>query len=131
MAIFILRDSDRGTGETGYQRGDIIATAEDSDTATIPTPEPFWVLKVTGITKAQVDEYMVEGTTARRTWLFMPSRMPQAYQTYLFNRRHLGFGDEVAKYGQEVADDFVIPVADARNWIVNKVTGRNANNQKV
>lgn len=133
MAVFILRDTDRGAGATGYQQGDVIAVAEDTDNITMPPvlTAPYWVVKLGGITATEAQQYMIDGSSTRKTWQFRTNRMTQDQQSYLIARRHLGFGDEVVKYGQEVADDIVVPWTTGRDWLVNKVTGRTAGNQRV
>jgi hypothetical protein len=131
MAVLILRDSSRGTGTAAYGTGDVIATAEDADTVDMPPTVPFLVLKVTGVEKSLVDQYMADSTTARKTWFIDTSRMTEAQRTYLTTRRHLGFLADLEKYGQEVADDVTVMAADARKWLVNKSTGRDANGQKI
>lgn len=120
MAILILRDSARGTGATGYAAGDVIGTAEDTDTVTMPPTAPFVVLKVTGLTVEQVEQYLEKGTTAKKNYFVDPSKMTAGQRNYLATRRHLGFLADAARYGAEVADDVTITTAQAASWITRK-----------
>jgi len=142
MAIVIVRDSDRGAND--YKQGDIVDVFEDPENACLPPKPPFWCIKITGATKADLVPYIqseYSGTTPtgapimskRRLWGLKTGAITPGVGNYLLAHRFVGFGsaEDQAKYGALVAGDYVLQWTDVQDWIVNKNTSRNINGKRV
>jgi hypothetical protein len=130
MAIFLLRDSDRGTND--YKQGDVVEVFTDDVPVRLPPSEPFWIVKVTGIDIETARQFMVSDDTNKRTWGIRSNRVPTAYVNFLVGHRFLGFGspEDQLKFGAVVQGDFVITWTEMQDWLINKNTNRSAAQQR-
>lgn len=65
MAVFlIIGDSvpERGPTEVRYGPGDIVAVYDDAKPLVIPPAAPFWLIKLTGLSVADAQEYVAAWT---------------------------------------------------------------------
>lgn len=63
MAIFLIKDRDSSNPDPlvdagCYKLGDIVEIYEDDKPLIIPPAEPFYLIKIAGITKAQAEKYV-------------------------------------------------------------------------
>jgi hypothetical protein len=124
MAILVVFDHDN-TGPNAesdrraYKRGDIVAvhddSAHDGDLVRNPISAPWYIIKITGVTKAQVEHVLQpeinaldpEGVDILRRRLFglTVADIPVGARNQLINNRYLE-----------------VTLAQARNYIRNKIT---------
>lgn len=125
MAILVLiaRDAtnaDPAKDQRGcYKTGDVVAvhddSAHDGDLVANPVQPPWYLVRVTGVTKAQVDRVLEPEREAdaldakiltRRKFRLNPADLPLAMRQTLQRDRYLS-----------------VTLAQARNFIRNKRTG--------
>lgn len=64
MAIFLIKDRDATHPDIAkdlrgcYKRGDIVEVFKDDKPCVLPPAPPFWIVKVSGLTKAQALRFM-------------------------------------------------------------------------
>ncbi len=124
MAILVLIDRDATHADPVkdqrgcYNRGDIVAVhedeAHDGDLVKNPVQAPWYLIRVTGVRKAQVERALEPERTAdapdarvtrRRKFGLNPADLPPAAQQALQRDRYLS-----------------VTLAQARSYIRNKVT---------
>lgn len=133
--IFVLRDSDRGSND--YQQGDVVEVVSGDVGVWLPPAQPFWLLRVDGITLAEAKAYMTPeydangNMTKRRLWQLKQNKVPPAVKTFFLTHRFAGFGLEpyISQFIGTIPDissDTVLWWAAVRTWLINKSTGKPA-----
>lgn len=133
--IVTLRRSDRGSQDL---QGDIVFVSDGADTATLPPPDAFWVVKITGVEVAEFQQYTAPqydengNLIQKRVWQLRTNRVPSTVVNYILAHGFVGFGapEDQVKYGAIVEGDMLVQWTDVQGWIVNKTSGRTINNRK-
>lgn len=142
MAVILqLYDFNRGTNDTDYRQGDLVAVVEDyatpagqpvnpDMTAWLPPSSPYWLVRVEGVTKGQIEEIIAPETNAdgsiknKRTYSFRQNRVPSAYLQHILTYRFLGFGVQpyLTKYAATpgMSTDVALQWSEVSTWIRNK-----------
>lgn len=105
MALIYLNDFAGGAGR--YDLHDIVDICDDC-TVNLPPAPPFRILKVAGVTKAQVVRFLAAHTDgqSRRLWKLDLAPIPAAWKAAFLADR----------YGE-------VTLAQARKYVLNKATG--------
>jgi len=125
MADFLIMAKDKTHTDPDkdarcYKRGDIVEVFEHGKMQTPPVGSPFVLVRVTGITKAQADQYMEEDKEAFIT--------PKLEPDYIMVRRrvyHIDYTLLPLAIINKLRDGRFIEISllQAKNFIRNKVTG--------
>ena len=125
MADFLIMAIDKThidpvKSERGYKRGDIVEVFEHGKMQTPPIGSPFVLVRVTGITKAQADKYMVEDKEAFITPKIEPDYRMVRRRVYNIDYTLL----PLATINKLKNNRFIeVSLAQVKNYIRNKVTG--------
>src|SRR5574343_841795 len=116
MAIFLIKDSDMVNpnpekDKCCYKKGDIVEIFDDSKPCVIPPAPPFWIVKITGLSKGSAQKYITsqydsnDKMLLRRIYKVSWKLVPTTIKNKLSNDRY-----------------FEIEWSKVKSYIHNKIT---------